>query len=104
MSVEKGVKVLHEVQIHLPYTDDTASCFASPVVLKTGHVIAVEDVPPAVDVNNAGGHCDEQHQRELDHVTDLNQHGCGHQCQHSHVAIIFGVVQTTIRARPGGRK
>lgn len=31
----------------------------SPVVLEASSVIAVEDVPPAVDVNNAGGDCDE---------------------------------------------
>lgn len=79
----------------------TPSYFALPVVLEAGHVIVVEDVPPAVDVNNASGHCDEQHQCELDHVTDLNQHGGGHQCQHSDVAVIFRVVQATVRARPG---
>lgn len=71
----------------------------SPVVLEPGHVVAVKYVPPAVDVNNAGGHGDEQHQCQLDHVTDLNQHGGCHQCQHSNVAVIFGVVPAT-RARP----
>lgn len=54
--------------------------FVSPVVLEAGNVVTVKNLPPAVDVNNAGGHCDVQHQCELDHVTDLNQHGGGHQC------------------------
>lgn len=62
------------------YPDDSGFFFVSPVVLEAGRVIAVKDVPPAVDVNNAGGHCDEQHQCELDHVTDLNEHGGGHKC------------------------
>lgn len=73
-----------------------------PVVLEAGRVIAVKDVPPAVDVHDARCHGDEQHQRELDHVTDLNQHGGGHQSQHSHVAVVFRVVKATVRARPGG--
>ena len=62
----------------------------------------VEDVPPAVDVHDASGHSDEQHQCELDHVTDLNQHGGSHQCQHSNVAVIFGVFQASMRPRPSG--
>ena len=74
----------------------------SPVVLEASSVIAVEDVPPAVDVNNASGDCDEQHQCQLHHVTDLNQHGGGHQCQHCDVAIIFGVVQAATRAKGEG--
>ncbi|KAF3840244.1 hypothetical protein F7725_018961 [Dissostichus mawsoni] len=44
-------------------------------ILEAGHVVAVEDVPPAVDVDDARGPRDEQHQRELHHVADLNQHG-----------------------------
>lgn len=47
-----------------------------PVILEAGLVVAVEDVPPAVDVDDAGRNGDEEHQRELHHVTDLNQH-CG---------------------------
>lgn len=70
----------------------------SPVVLETGHVITVKDVLPTVDVDDAGGRGDEQHQREFDHVTDLNQHGGGHQRQHGDVAVIFGVVQATFEA------
>lgn len=82
------------------FTDDTG--FFSPVVLEAGPVVAVEDVPPAVDIHYASGQSDEQHQCELDHVTDLNQHGGSHQCQHSDVAVIFGVFQATMRARPRG--
>lgn len=84
------------------YTDDTGFFSASPVVLETGHVIVVKNVPPAVDVHDAGGHGDEQHQCELDHVTDLNQHGGSHQCQYSDVAVIFGIIQAT-RPGSGGR-
>lgn len=73
----------------------------SPVVVETGRVIAVKDVLPAVDVNDARGHCDEQHQGELNHVTDLNQHRGGHQSQHSNVAVIFGIVQATFKAGHG---
>lgn len=62
----------------------------------------VKDVPPAVDVNDPGRRGDEQHQRHLDHVTDLNQHGGRHQRQHSSVAVIFGVVKATHVAREGG--
>lgn len=68
------------VIVNVFYTDDTGFFFVSPVVLEAGRVVVVKDVSPAVDVNNASGHCDEQHQCELDHVTDLNQHGGGHQC------------------------
>lgn len=62
------------------YTVDTGFFFDSPIVLEAGCVVAVKDVPPAVDVNNTSSHCDEHHQCELDHMTDLNQHGGGHQC------------------------
>lgn len=54
--------------------------FSSPVIMKAGHVIAVKDVPPAVYINDTSSNCDKQHQREFDHVTNLNQHGGGHQC------------------------
>lgn len=50
-----------------------------PVILETDQVVAVKDVPPAVDVNNASCYYDEEHQCELHHVTDLNQHGGGHE-------------------------
>lgn len=76
----------------------------SPVVVEAGHVIAVKDVLPAVDVNDASGHCDEQHQGKLNHVTDLNQHCGGHQCQHSNVAVIFGIVQAAFKAGHGGQR
>lgn len=76
----------------------------SPVVLEAGRVVTVKDVPPAVDVNNTRGHRDKQHQYELDHVTNLNEHGGGHQCQNRNIAVIFGICQATFRARPGGGK
>lgn len=86
------------MEMHIP---SVRVIFSSPIVLEASHVVAVKDVPPAVDVNDACGHCDEKHQCELDHVTDLNQHGGGHECQHSNVAVIFGVVQATVRTGPG---
>lgn len=72
------------------------------MVLEAGRVVVVKDAPPAVDINDTSGRGDEQHQCDLDHVTDLNQHGGGHQCQHSSVAVIFGVAKATNVARQGG--
>lgn len=71
-------RVLGRVQRHASCTWIHVFLLGSPVVLEAGRVVAVEDVPPTVDVYNTCGHCDEQHQCELDHVTDLNQHGGGH--------------------------
>lgn len=67
-----------------------------PVLLEAGLVVLVEDVSPGVDVDRAGRHGDEQHERELDHVADLHQHGGGDECQHGDEAVVFGVLSAAL--------
>lgn len=57
-------------------------------------VVLVKDVSPGVDIHHPHSPSDHQHEGELDHVADLDQHNSGDQRQHSDVAVVFGVLHT----------